>query len=179
MSAGSDDQRFLITGAGQIGSYLESPVLFWPLQFESQPLTIGSLLLSQKKVAGLFHQGMPSEIRQAFDRIALEKSHSRASWQKKVQAETHSRLNQYRSLISDLEDGDEEGVDYSVIARLRAIIELLDDEVEDYVKVKGTLVSLDQRLRRFTTPADFIWPDVFQEEFDSRQFWFLYARLSK
>jgi hypothetical protein len=84
MDDGADDQRYLISGADGLSAYLESDVLFWPLQSESQPLTIGNLLLAQKKVAPIQRepnlQGLPEaldQINQARDK----KSYCRVSCQ--------------------------------------------------------------------------------------------------
>jgi hypothetical protein len=53
MAAGTEDQEFFKKASEDLADYLASPVLFWPLKTDSQPLTIGNLLLTQRKVAAM------------------------------------------------------------------------------------------------------------------------------
>lgn len=171
MADGADDQSILIKGAEDLSDYLSSTVLFWRLQAESQPLTIGNLLLARKKVAALYPDTLPGNVKSAFLQLERTRAERPAAWQNKADAELHSRLNQYQTLIDELDKGG-----YGVIARLRAILELLLSEVSDPAAAGVSLSGLDERLKVAFESGDFIWPEVYQSSFPKEKFWFLYGK---
>ncbi len=178
MDDGSDDLRYLIAGADALAPYLESDVLFWPLQFESQPLTIGNLLLAQKRVAA-FSSRLDPQVQKADATIEKERSRWEAAWKRKASADFHARLAQYRSTLTDAAEEDGAGVNYSVLARLRTIIELLLGETDGDIRLENQLAALDGQLQRLTEPGEFLWPSQLQSAFPSDKFWFLYAKFVK
>ena len=178
MDDGADDLQYLIAGADDLAAYLESDVLFWPLQSQTQPLTIGNLLLAQKRVAALFPSGDP-KIQQADDQIAQGREKRGAAWRRRASSEFHARLAQFKSTIMDASEADNRGVSYPVLARLRVILELLRGEIEGSLQADTSLSSLDVQLQKLITSADFIWQQQLQSAFPTQQFWFLYAKYAK
>lgn len=179
MDDGDDDRRYLISGADGLSSYLESDVLFWPLQSESQPLTIGNLLLAQKKVVTIQRGPNSQGLHEALDQINQAKDKKRAAWQRKASAEFHSRLTQYKSILMDASEDDSAGVNYSVVARLRAILELLKDEVYRDDQSDVLLANLDGKLKALVSPSGFLWSNDLQESFPAEKYWFLYAKSAR
>lgn len=171
MADAADDQSIMIKGAEDLSEYLSSPVLFWRLQAESQPLTIGNLLLAQKKIAAYFPDSLPANLKAAYQKVENARAERPAAWQKKADAEFHSRLDQYKTLIDELDQGG-----YGVIARLRAILELLLSETSNLTTAGALLYGLDGRLKYSFVDGDFIWPEVYQSSFPKDKFWFLYGK---
>ena len=176
MDDGADDQRYLISGADGLTSYLESDVLFWPLQSESQPLTIGNLLLAQKKVVAIHGEPNQQGLIAALDLINQAREKKKAAWQRKATAEYHARLTQYKSILMDASEDDSAGVNYSVVARLRTILELLHDEVFRDDQSDALLANLDGKLRALVLPSGFLWSNELQGSFPAEKYWFLYAK---
>lgn len=179
MDDGAEDQRYLISGADGLSSYLESDVLFWPLQSESQPLTVGNLLLAQKKVVAIHGEPNQQTLNGALDLINQARDKKKAAWQRKASAEYHARLTQYKSILIDASEDDSAGVNYSVVARLRAILELLHDEVYRDDQSDALLANLDGKLKALVSPSGFLWSNDLQESFPAEKYWFLYAKSAR
>lgn len=171
MADEQDDRRILSKGTADLSEYLSSPVLFWRLQSESQPLTIGNLLLLQKKIAALHPDILPADVKASFIEVDKARAERPAAWQEKVNAELHSRFAQYQTLVDELDQGG-----FGVIARLRAILELILPEVSDPNNAGRLLEGFDKNLRQWLQPGEFIWPEVYQSSFPREKFWFLYGK---
>lgn len=178
MQDGADDLRFLIAGADALAFYLESDVLFWPLQSESQPLTIGNLLLAQKRVAA-FLGGSDPQVLKADEQISQARQKRGAAWKRKASSELHARLTQYKSALMDAAEEENTGVNYPVLARLRVILEILHDEVDSDLHSDSQLTSLDGQLRRLIVDSDFVWQADLQDAFPAAKYWFLYAKYAR
>ena len=178
MQDGADDLRFLSAGADALAFYLESDVLFWPLQSESQPLTIGNLLLAQKRVAA-FLGGTDPDALKAGDQIAQARDKRRAAWKRKATSEFHARMTQYKSALMDAGEEENTGVNYPVLARLRVILEILRDEIDSEIHSDNQLTSFDVQLRKLIVDSDFVWQPQLQDAFPAAKYWFLYAKYAR
>jgi hypothetical protein len=171
MAAGTEDQEFFKKASEDLADYLASPVLFWPLKTDSQPLTIGNLLLTQRKVAAMNANEYPGELKSASRLVDKARAERPVAWHKKAEAELHARINQYKTLVEELDKGG-----YEVVARLRAIIEILLSEVLENENQHFSIDALDSQLRRWIEPGDFLWAESIAPSFPRDQFWFLYAK---
>jgi hypothetical protein len=174
MADGTDDERFLVKAAAELADYLTSPVLYWPIASESQPLTLGNLLLAQVKTNALYPDVLPSSVANANMLLAQARQNRPAAWREKAAADARSRVNQLNTLLEEVNKG---GI--KVILRGRAILELLIQEIPDAPELRETLAVLDQRLRKLVEPGEFLWPVEYSSAFPSDAYWFLYVRLKK
>jgi hypothetical protein len=98
---------------------------------------------------------------------------------RRATAEYHARMTQYKSILMDAAEDDSAGVNYSVVARLRAILELLHDEVYRDDQSDALLANLDGKLRALVLPSNFLWSNDLQESFPAEKYWFLYAKSAR
>lgn len=164
------DQAYLEAALPELKTYLLSDILFYPLTGSLPRLTLGGLLLAQRRLDAGNHA--PHLTRQ----LATVKEKWRAAWMKKAATELEARLTLWRNYLNDVQDKPEEYVpDYPREVRWRVMLALLATEAE---QTPPELSALDQLLRVKLRPADFIWNNELQSKFDQKNFWFLYGTLA-
>ena len=174
MTAGTEDEKFFIAAAAELEDYLNSPVLFWPIRSESQPLTLGNLLLAQAKADAFYPTVPPAGVANANTILQQARQDHPAAWREKAAGDFHARVNQINTLLEEVNKG---GI--NVILRGRAILALLVREVSDSPEFQGSLAVLDQHLRKVVEPGEFIWSAELISAFPSDVYWFLYVKLRK
>lgn len=164
-----EDQTYLESALPELETYLLSETLFYPLTGSLPRLTLGGLLLAQRRLDAGNHA--PHLTRQ----LDTVKATWRAAWIKKSAAELDARLTLWHNYLNDVQNKPEEyAADYPREVRWRVMLALLVDEAE---QTPPELLALDQLLRAKLHPADFIWDAALESEFDQKNFWFLYGRL--
>lgn len=175
----SEDRRFLLATAESLPDYLLSNVLFWPVSGFSQPLTPGNLLFAFKKVAFYTNQDVDHLDDPLLIRIQDYEDHYRSAWRTKVDHEIRSRLNQWKNTLSDIGQGDPNGLGISACGRLRTLLALLLKEDPQLPSTVFTeCAALDQRFRLHTVEAEFIWDQELKPVFPREEFWFLYRKFT-
>jgi hypothetical protein len=181
------DWAFLRAAVGDLREYILSAELYWtlrPVQRHSIPqLTIGSLLLSQARLAALkLEAHQESELADLSRQIHAVREEWRANWGLKAGREFGSRLNLWQQYIRELRGDVRRNVSaYPSQVRARAILRLLRSELTDPVpqNEEDTLTMLDQILRGVTNPGPFVWEPEVEDGFPQEGFWFLYVEIQK
>lgn len=172
----------------QIKDYVLSTELFWSLGQKapagSPPypsLTLGSLLLTLDQLEAQARD-MPPRLHTQFQRVQIKRSHVISKWpvglENKAHKELHTRYNLWQAYIHDLEEQNESPENYAREVRNRVMFERL---LELASKHAGTLSLvqamsiLDERLREFFIPGEFIWASALHSIYPSPTFWFLYG----
>lgn len=182
-----NDLAFLQASTPVLEDYLLSDVLYYPvtgqrgrqLSGDTTRLTLGNLLLSQKRLSSAGYAGDASgEFSQYQSQIEQIHAHWRSRWEIKIQQEIPNRLMLWKNYLSEWGDGSKskEG-DYSYNVRLRVILELLMAETSALlVQEKSLLRSLDQRLKAKGAPGLFVWDGSLESTFPPDKFWYLYLQ---
>jgi hypothetical protein len=172
----------------EMGEYLDSDVLFWPMaQHATMPaLTLGGYLMREQRLLALADQ--LSEV----DRERLTTTIQRFNealanrvvrFETKGNAELEARLRQWQEYLRDLDRGmADKTSNYSTAVETRAMIDALIKRLEmpPYQLTKRSLdhlAVLDTTLRDRWRPGDFVWPDGWQAAYPPREDWWLYGSL--
>ena len=163
------DQNYIETALPELKNYLLSDILYYPLLGKLPRLTIGGLLLTQKRLeAGTGGTHL-------YPKLAAVKEKWRAAWAKKSARELEARLTLWRNYLNDYRgDPKNYATDYEHEVRWRVIMELLSAEVD---QVPAEIAVLDQLLRVKFISGKFIWDENLQSQFPEDDFWFLYGKL--
>lgn len=183
------DLNYLAAGLGELKNYLLAKELFWPLNLApshgkptSPKLTPGNLLLSFARM-NAYHGGMKLNARQENELFKLEKEFETqrrkwaVAWGKKVDHEFNSRFRQWGLYLNEVvRDANAHAPYYGTEVRLRVLLELLQDELEQ--KPEADLTVLDGGLRPYFTPGDFIWDEDLAVGFPGEKYWYLHGHIS-
>ena len=163
------DLLFLEKSLPELKNYLLSDILYYPLMGKLPRLTIGGLLLTQRRLeAGNLGTHLDPK-------LATVKTKWRAAWAKKTARELEARLTLWRNYLNDYRaDPENHTADYAHEIRWRVIMELLSAEVD---QIPAEIAVLDQLLRTKFIPGKFIWDENLQSQFPEDKFWFLYGKL--
>lgn len=172
------DLTYVRLAIPDLEDFLLSKEIFWPLP--SAPTQIGqpgleqlSLGLLRLSVARLQAEPENQEASQLAAKMADVRGRWRSNWSKKAVREFGVRTAQWRRALDDLR---EHSTAYSRAVRLRAILELLREDMlpGDEPVEYPVLVGLDHILRGSGEPGAFVWDEGLQSAFPDPQFWFLY-----
>ena len=167
----TQDQRFLEAAIPELKDYLLSDILFWSLGAKLPRLTLGGLLLAQRRLRAQ-HLGV-----QFHPKIATLRERWRAAWERKIAKELNARLVLWRNYLNDYRSNPESyAKDYRNEVRWRVILELLLTDISANL---NELTALDELLNKKLVPGKFIWNGNFKSQFSQDQFWFLYGDLTK
>ena len=166
----SEDQKYLEAALSELKDYLLSDTLFYPLMGNLPRLTIGGLLLAQKR---LDVENLGTHLD---PKLAAVKNKWRAAWAKKAAQELDARLNLWRNYLNDYRANPEAHAEnYQYEIRWRVMVELLTKEVD---QIPEEISALDGLLRTKFILGEFVWEENLQSQFPQDEFWFLYGRLS-
>jgi len=181
------DWEFLRDAVPDLQRYVISADLYWPLRLtaatpgsiRTPQLTIGSLVLSLKRLSALDHSGQQqAELSEITAQIEQVRQEWRANWAKKAAQEYGSRLNLWQQYLRELRDDPRQQANfYANEVRHRAILQLLQSEMLDSHPQNEVeqLVMHDAILRGLTKPADFVWESEVKSAFSRELFWFLWV----
>lgn len=169
MPTSEQDLLYFQTSLPELKNYLLSDLLFYPLMGNLPRLTVGGLLLVQKRLQAENFGTHPDP------KLATVKSKWSAAWTKKSTRELDARLTLWRNYLNDHRADPENYVaDYKHEVRWRVIIELLLAEVD---QIPAEIMALDEFLRVKFISGEFIWDENLQSQFPQDEFWFLYGEL--
>ena len=163
------DQNYIETALPELKNYLLSDILFYPLMGQLPRLTIGGLLLAQRRLrAG--NLGTHLDLK-----LATLRDKWRAAWEKKSAQEMDARLTLWRNYLSDYRtDPENYATDYRHEVRWRVMLELLAKEVD---QIPTEIGVLDELLHVKFIKGKFLWDKNLQNQFAQDKFWFLYGKL--
>ena len=165
----TQDQRFLEAAVPELKDYLLSDVLFWSLGSKLPRLTIGGLLLAQRRLRAQ-HLGT-----HLHPEIATLRERWRSAWEKKAAKELHTRLVLWRNYLNDYRSNPESHASsYRNEVRLRVMLELIMTDISANVI---ELTAFDELLNKKLVVDRFIWNESYKSQFSQDQFWFLYGYL--
>jgi len=190
MSGIAYELDYASAGLDVLKDYLLSKELFWPMNLDpslgrptSPKLTPGNLLLSFAYL-NAYRLGAKLDTRQGNEILKLERefealrSKWAVAWEKKVAHEFNSRFRQWGHYLNEVADNASAHAPYyKTEVRLRVILELLRDALVQ--KPEADLSVLDNGLRSYFTPGDFIWDEDLSLGFPRDKHWYLYGQLTQ
>jgi len=164
------DRKFLAAGVQVLSDYLLSKELFYPLGGDLPRLTLGNLLLAQRRSTAAGSELYSHE-------IAAVREKWKIAWGQKASREVHTRLELWRNFISEYRSAAAANADrFSVEVRHRAILQLLSVDAASAAEL-DQLPGLDSVLKGSLSPGAFVWETQVSKGFDPIEFWFLYGKL--
>ena len=181
----AQDVAALAAMAEQMGEYLDSDVLFWPLGRGNLPmLTLGGYLLREHRLVAL-RQLLTPEQRSQVDAAIFQFNQALSDrvvrFEKKAHHELESRLRQWTEALKEVEHGAlQHSSNYDTVVETRAMIQALLDRLgmppyrlEE--RPGQHLTLLDTRLQGRWQPGEFIWPAEWQPAYPRGEYWWLYG----
>ena len=168
MPTHAEDRKYLETALPELQTYLLSDTLFYPLTHPLPRLTLGGLLLAQRRLHA-YEDASPLDLR-----LDTLRSKWRAAWEKKAAQEFETRITLWGNYLNEYQNNDDLGNYYAHEVRLRVMLGLLAAEL-DHEPLE--LISLDQLLRANFHSGEFVWDEVLNKEFSRDDFWFLFGKL--
>lgn len=173
----------------EMGDYLDSDVLFWPISQKAATmpmLTLGGYLMREQRLQALSDQ--LSEV----DRERLANTIQRFNgalanrvvrFETKANHELEARLRQWQEYLRDLDRGTADKTsNYATAVETRAMIEALIRRLQmppyqlNDQSLKH-LAVLDTTLRDRWRPGDFVWPQGWEAAYPRTEDWWLYGAL--
>lgn len=175
----------------EMGEYLDSDVLFWPMSGKggTMPmLTLGGYLMREHRLLALDDQldEMDKERLDAtVDRFNQALEDRIVRFETKANSELEARLRQWQEYLRDLDRGSADKTsNYATAVETRAMIDALINRLEmpPYqldMRSLQNLAALDTTLRDRWLPGDFVWPAGWQPAYPVDKDWWLYGSLPK
>jgi len=179
------DLEIVTAMADEMGGYLDSDVLFWPMKTSGMPkLTVGGYLMRQFRLLALgdaldaAEQQQLSQTVSLFNRALIERV---VRFEQKATRELDARMRQWGEFLRDLEkERDVSRAGYGTAVEARAMITALVEKLQKrpYQLPPRTMTRLDlldANLRRFWEPGPFVWAEEWQPAYPQTDFWWLYG----
>lgn len=180
------DLSILVAMAGEMGTYLDSEVLFWHMGAAGMPaLTLGGYLMREYRLLALQDQLSGEEAGEldaavtAFNSALSERI---VRFEDKANREMDARLRQWNEYLKDVERGVATSKsNYATVAEVRAMIQALQERLElaPYQlneRIPQQITLLDNQLRRLWEPGEFIWPPEWEAAYPETEYWWLYGK---
>lgn len=171
------DKIYLEAGIPELGDYLLSKELYWPItaQGRSLPrLTIGGTLLAQARLAA-----RGERIESFVARLDGVRYKWRVAWETKAGREVQARMRLWRNYLADYQDDPNRHADaYPHEVRYRVMLHLLLAELPAPPAESRPLAQLDSFVRAKLSPGKFIWDADLDAGFSREAYWFLYGALN-
>lgn len=165
-----EDLRYVETGIQELKDYLLSDVLFWPLTAPLPRLTIGGLLLAQKRLQA---QGAGLHLNTQLDAV---RNKWRVAWEEKAVREISARFNLWKNYLDDYRTEPQTRAEsYAHEIRWRVLLVLLFAELPSVPVEAEGLSVLDTVLQGKFVSGKFIWDAAIKSGFPQDEFWFLYG----
>ena len=176
MSSIEKDKAYVEAGIPELGDYLLSNELYWPISargYSLPRLTIGGILLM---LARLDARGERTEsLRLRLDGI---RTRWRVAWETKAGREVQARMRLWSNYLADYRHNPESHADaYSHEVSYRVMLHLLMAELPTPQAEESALSHLDTLLRTRLLPGDFIWDADLEGGFPGKVYWYLYGKL--
>jgi hypothetical protein len=163
----------------ELNEFLAHEKVFWPLLGMSQQLSVGLLLLVQKRLnARVCPPAAQGELERFNARVETARQQQPAAFAQKAEKEWNSRLNLWRSFWEN-DTGATASDNYLTAATHRAVLTLLAanfPEIAARVPLDH-LDAVDALARPRLKTNAFLWPTDLQAAFPIENFWFLHSKL--
>jgi len=171
------DRAYLEAGIPELGDYLLSNELYWPIAargYDLPRLTIGGMLLVKTRL-----EACGERIEALVAQLDAVRSKWRVAWEMKAGREVQARMRLWSNYLTDYRQNQEGHADaYLHEVRYRVMLHLLLAELFPPPAEQEGLSQLDSVLRASLSPCDFIWEADLQPGFPREVYWFLYGKLS-
>jgi hypothetical protein len=193
LSAGKEklekDLTILEAMASEMEQYLTNKTLFWRMVSGGMPmLTLGGYLMRQHRLLAL--RQLLNEEEQArldaavvqFNQALVEKV---VRFEQKAHRELQARLRQWGEYLRDVKrEAAGRAFNYETAVETRAMIAAVVDKLETDPyrldpKVAQQVASLDNSLRLYWQPGEFVWPGAWQPAYPPEKYWWLYGTPKK
>lgn len=181
----AQDVAVLVAMAGQMGEYLDSEILFWPLGRGGMPmLTLGGYLLREHRLLALSDLLTPEQRTQVdaavfqFNQVL---SNRVVRFEDKAHHELEARLRQWEEYLKDIDRGTfDRNSNYDTAVETRAMIHALLDRLgmppyRTETRPAQHLALLDTRLQGRWQPGSFVWPEEWTPAYPRAEYWWLYG----
>lgn len=190
MSAGKEklekDLAVLEAMASEMEQYLTSRTLFWRMVKGGMPmLTLGGYLMRQRRLLAL-RQLLNEEEQARLDTAVAQFNQALVErvvrFEQKAHRELQARLRQWGEYLKDVErEAAGRVFNYETAVETRAMIAAVIDKLETdpyqlEAKVRRRVASLDNSLRLYWQPGEFVWPEAWQPAYPPEKYWWLYGR---
>ena len=176
MTSLENDRAYLEAGIPELGDYLLSKELYWPISargYNLPRLTVGGILLAQTRLGA--RGGRIEKLATQLDAL---RSKWRTAWETKAGREFQSRFGLWNNYLADYRHNPEGHADaYPHEVRYRVMLQLLLGELSTPPHEREGLFQLDGILHASLSPGDFIWEADLQPGFPREVYWFLYGKL--
>ena len=170
------DKAYLEAGIPELGDYLLSKELYWPISsrgYTLPRLTIGGILLAQARL-----EARGEWIVSLVAQLDAVRSKWRVAWETKAGREVQARLRLWSNYLADYRHNPENHADaYPHEVRYRVMLHLLLAELPATPAERESLSQLDNVLRTKLISGDFIWESELQAGFPRGVYWYLYGKL--
>lgn len=170
------DKAYLETGIPELGDYLISKELYWPISargFDLPRLTTGGILMAQTCL-----EARGERIEALTAQLEAVRSKWRVAWETKASREMQARTRLWSNYLADYRHNPEGFADaYAHEVRTRAMLHLLLAELPAPPAGQEQLIQLDGVLRANFITGEFIWETELQAGFPREAYWFLYGKL--
>jgi len=176
MTTTEKDKAYLEAGIPELGDYLLSKELYWPISthgYDLPRLTIGGILLAQARL-----DAHGERIESLVAQLDGVRSRWRVAWETKAGREVGARMRLWSNYLADYRQNPEQHADaYPHEVRYRVMLHLLLAELPAPPPEQEALSQLDGLLRINLEASDFIWEPDLDAGFAREVYWFLYGRL--
>ena len=170
------DRAYLEAGIPELGDYLLSNELYWPITargYDLPRLTIGGLLLAKARL-----ESRGERIEALVAQLEAVRSKWQVAWETKAGREVQARMRLWSNYLTDYRHNPEgHAYAYSHEVRYRVMLHLLLGEFPALPAGYEGLAQLDVLLRANLLPGDFVWEADLQPGFSREVYWFLYGKL--
>ena len=178
------DVRTVEQMAARLTPYIYENELYGLMPGDLPKLTVGGLLMRLYRLTTISDQ-LSSKQQEVVQAAAKRLDDVRREWpvalENKVQREFQARLKAVDQFVNECTESPQSCMDnYPPAAEQRTILQALNDEAaaRNYLTdpMRSALQVLDNKLRRYLQPGDFIWDARLKPAYPSDIYWFLYVR---
>jgi len=170
------DKAYLEAGIPELGDYLLSKELYWPISargFSLPRLTIGGILLAQARL-----EAFGERIEALAAQLEGVRVKWRVAWETKAGREVGARMRLWSNYLADYRHSPYQHADaYPHEVCYRVMLHLLMAELPAPPVEQEALSQQDGALRTSLIPGDFIWDAGMQAGFPREVYWYLYGKL--
>ena len=180
----SKDIRIVEAMAARLTPYIYENELYGPMPGDLPRLTVGGLLMRLHRLAAVADLLSPQQhdllnaAQQQFDQVRKDWS---VAYETKLSHELSARLTSLLQFIAECQDSPAHCGDlYPANAEKRAIVEALTDEAVARniftPALQAQLSGVDNKLRQFFSPGEFVWDARLKPAYPREKYWFLYVK---
>ena len=189
MATAEYDLGYLEAAAELLQNYLLSKEIYWKMNASSPPseprfpsLTLGAILLSQKRVAARdLTSPQKSRDLKVENKIEQVRNKWRTAWSDKAREEFRSRLDLWGNYLEEFRQDPQSNFDrFPYEVSRRVMLHLLWGETGGIPAAQEQmLVGLDRILEGVMLPGNFVWDSALAGGFSPEEYPYLYYRLRK